>query len=76
VLQSDRDAVGAVSATPGDRPHWSAETVYVAGNEVEIDGKAFRAKWWTQGEKPEEDPDQPYDHPWEFLGEVPPKTAK
>lgn len=74
VLESDRVAVGS-GKTPSDgsRPRWAGETVYVAGNEVEFEGKAFRAKWWNQGDSPEEDPDQPYDHPWEYLGEVEPK---
>jgi len=74
VLESDRVAIRAVTSASGDRPRWSAEAVYVAGNEVEHDGNAFRARWWTQGVSPREDPDQPYDHPWEFLGEVEPET--
>ncbi|MEO8538678.1 MAG: chitinase [bacterium] len=74
VLESDRVAVRAGTATDGSRPRWSAESVFVAGDEVEYSGKAFKAKWWTQGEAPQEDPDQPYDHPWEYLGEVAPKT--
>ncbi len=71
VLESDREAVrNSTPAPDGERPRWAAETVYVAGDEVEHSGHAFRAKWWTQGDLPEADPDQPYDHPWEYLGEV------
>lgn len=71
VLESDREAVrNSTPAPDGVRPRWAAETVYVAGDEVEHDGHAFRAKWWTQGDLPEADPDQPYDHPWEYLGDV------
>ncbi len=70
VLESDRIAVRAEAPANGARGRWSAESVFVAGDEVEYQGKAFRAKWWTQGDVPQEDPDQPYDHPWEYLGEV------
>ena len=71
VLESDRVAVRAEAPSNGARMRWSAENVFVAGDEVEYQGKAFRAKWWTQGDVPREDPDQPYDHPWEFIGDVP-----
>lgn len=74
VLESDRIAVRAEAPANGARVRWSAESVFVAGDEVEYQGKAFRAKWWTQGEPPQEDPDQAYDHPWEYLGEVTPAT--
>lgn len=74
VLESDRVAVRAGAAADGTRARWSAESVFVAGDEVEYQGKAYRAKWWTQGDAPQEDPDQPYDHPWEYLGEVAAKT--
>lgn len=70
VLESDREAVRAdTPAAGGERPNWSGEKVYIAGDEVQLGGEAFRAKWWTQGDRPDEDPDQPYDHPWEYLGE-------
>lgn len=71
VLESDREAVRSQPvASDGSRPNWVAETVYVAGDEVQHNGQGFRAKWWTQGIPPQEDPDQPYDHPWEYLGEL------
>ncbi|MFJ8826710.1 carbohydrate-binding protein [Streptomyces sp. NPDC102467] len=31
---------------------WSATAVYTAGNEVSYNGHNFKAKWWTQNEKP------------------------
>ncbi|MCF3961079.1 carbohydrate-binding protein [Streptomyces fuscigenes] len=31
---------------------WNATTAYVAGNEVSYSGHAWKAKWWTQNEKP------------------------
>ena len=68
VLESDREAVSADHPVAGARTAWAGEKVYVAGDEVEYQGDVFRAKWWTQGDVPQENPDQPYDHPWEFVG--------
>ncbi|GAA3706259.1 carbohydrate-binding protein [Streptomyces tremellae] len=31
---------------------WNAATAYTAGNEVSYGGHAWKAKWWTQNEKP------------------------
>ncbi|OAI41987.1 hypothetical protein AYO38_03405 [bacterium SCGC AG-212-C10] len=77
VLDSDRDAVRAdAKVVDGTRPKWQAEVVYIAGDEVEFELHAFRAKWWTQGDLPQVDPDQPYDNPWEYLGEVKPPEDK
>lgn len=33
-------------------PAWSASAVYVGGDQVSHDNRAWRAKWWTQGEEP------------------------
>jgi chitodextrinase len=53
------------------RREWNSEAVYVTGDEVTFGSRSvFRAKWWTQAEEPQMDPDQPYDHPWEYLGEL------
>ena len=71
VLESDRQAVQAETpVADSGRPKWSSETIYVAGDEVVYGNQAFRAKWWTQGDTPQADPDRPYDHPWEYLGRV------
>ncbi len=71
VLDSD---VVAIRSTPkvveGNWEEWDGDDVYVAGDEVELDGQVYRASWWTQGDRPELDPDRPFDHPWEHLGEV------
>ncbi len=76
VLASDREALLSDKKTvTGIRPRWLGEKVYVLGDEVEVNGQAFRAKWWTQGNMPEIDPDQPYDHPWLYLGEIVKETG-
>lgn len=31
---------------------WDSSVVYVGGDEVEYQGKVYRAKWWTQNEEP------------------------
>lgn len=33
--------------------NWSSTQVYVGGNEVTYNGSLYKAKWWTQGEKPD-----------------------
>lgn len=49
------------SVLPNDTPHkeqnsenktWQQSKVYVAGDEVVYEGITYRAKWWTQGERP------------------------
>ncbi len=71
VLELDRAAIIASKPVAnGTYPRWSGEKVYVAGDVAQHDTSVFRAKWWTQGTQPQEDPDQPYDHPWEYLGEA------
>jgi chitinase len=70
VLEIDREIARARVADAKDRPNWNSESVYLAGDEVEYEDQVFRAKWWTQANVPQEDPDQPYDHPWEYIGDV------
>ena len=70
VLPGDGAALRTV-ANEGGQPRWSGETVYVAGDEIIHDGTAFRARWWTQGDEPLENPDRAFDHPWEFVGDAP-----
>ncbi len=41
---------------------WSAEAVYTGGETVSYNGRLYRAKWWTQGEKPDSS------DVWEDLG--------
>lgn len=36
----------------GQAEAWSAGKAYVAGDKVIFENKAYEAKWWTQGEKP------------------------
>jgi chitinase len=77
VLDADRQAMAeAKEVVDGQWPKYSAGVVYTAGDEVEYSNRIFRAKWWTQGDTPREDPDSPYDHPWEFVGVYDPNVAR
>lgn len=42
----------SATAKPTGRSEWKADAVYVGGDEVTYNGRLYRAKWWTTGEKP------------------------
>lgn len=74
VLDVDADLIEAARPeVDGAWVDWSADAVYVAGDEVRHDDQVFRAEWWTQGVEPDDDPDRPFDHPWSYLGDVAPE---
>lgn len=35
-------------------PEWSPSEVYTGGERVSYDGKIYEARWWTQGERPDQ----------------------
>ena len=70
VLPSDASAAPARVA--GELRRWSADQVYVKGDRVAIGGFAYKARWWTQGDRPQPDPDRPFDMPWTRLGRAAP----
>lgn len=45
-------------------PLWDAEDIYTGGDKVCYGGHIWEAKWWTQGDVPE----QAQDSPWDNLG--------
>ncbi|PJI94778.1 carbohydrate-binding protein [Luteimicrobium subarcticum] len=47
------------TTVPATAP-WSATTVYRGGERVTYGGAAYRARWWTLGEKPGVDPFGPW----------------
>ncbi|MCM3340398.1 glycosyl hydrolase family 18 protein [Paenibacillus sp. MER TA 81-3] len=62
-----RDAAGNVSpgtsiqvttdsggGTPCSAPSWGENTVYTGGQRVSYSGKIYEAKWWTQGDRPDQ----------------------
>lgn len=45
---------GPINPDPNpDTNNWSSTQVYVGGNEVTYNGSLYKAKWWTQGEQPD-----------------------
>jgi chitinase len=66
VLPSDAQGRQAVdAATP---PRWSGDVVYLRGDRVRHDGFLYEAKWRTQGDEPELDPDLPSASAWTVVG--------
>ncbi|MFT4469500.1 chitinase [Arthrobacter sulfonylureivorans] len=42
-----------VTAPAGTFPEWKIGTVYLKTDRVQLEGRVFEAKWWTQGDSPE-----------------------
>lgn len=69
VTEADLEMLSSESDTDDDQWElWRSETIFLTGDEVEYKGEVFRAGWWSQGDEPQADHDQPYDHPWVLLG--------
>jgi len=45
---------------------WTASRVFVSGDVVVHDGRTYRARWWTRGEKPKKS--EKKFGPWELIG--------
>ena len=66
VLPSDaRGRTAADAATP---PRWSDDVVYLRGDQVRHAGFLYEAKWRTQADEPELDPDLPSAAAWTVVG--------
>ncbi|MFG1191044.1 fibronectin type III domain-containing protein [Xanthobacter flavus] len=49
---------GGTTETPPpviEAPHWSADAVYTAGDQVTVGHVVYEAKWWTLGSNPQDD---------------------
>src|SRR5690606_40997176 len=53
---SSSSSVGSSSSTGGaacsNVPVWNANTIYTQGNQAQLNGTRYEAKWWTQGDNP------------------------
>ena len=49
----------------GDIPGWNSSKAYFCGDKVVYNGKIYEAKWWSQGENPEEQGEY---GPWKYIG--------
>ena len=65
VLPSDARSAAAAGAA---NPRWSADSVYLRGDRVRHDGFLYEAKWRTQAQEPQLDPDRPDASPWTVIG--------
>ncbi|MEM1325557.1 MAG: Ig-like domain-containing protein [Bacteroidota bacterium] len=64
-----RIATCAAVADPcGGLPNWDENTVYVGGDEVQLNGKKYLANFWTQGDNPETN-NAPFGQPWILQGD-------
>jgi len=55
---------------PGTYPTWDADTVYTRGERVLLDGVAYSAKWWTQGDSPTAPSTRDDPSPWMAVSEA------
>lgn len=57
---SSATTVSSVAASTGGScvgiANWSASTVYWGNDRAQLNGVKYRAKWWTQGENPAQNP--------------------
>lgn len=61
---------------PGEQPRWTIDQVYLKGDRVSHDGFVYEAKWWTQGDEPQPDPDRPADAAWSLVGRAGPESQR
>lgn len=73
---ADRPAPAAAPAPVVDDPAtspypiWRAQRIYEAGRKVVWHGNVYEAKWWTQGDLPDEPVVNVWDTPWRYIGPV------
>lgn len=63
VLPGDKP-VKILSLPPGTYPIWQGQAIYNEGDRVLLNGVAYEAKWWTQGESPATAAANPDNSPW------------
>jgi chitinase len=62
------DATDRTAADAAGPPRWSADAVYLRDDRVRHDGFLYEAKWRTQAEEPQLDPDLPDASAWTVVG--------
>lgn len=65
VLAGDAETSDPPTAPPGSAPAWKTGVDYDTGDRVQFEGRLYRASWWTRGEEPGADVDNPWESPWE-----------
>ena len=51
-------------------PIWSEDSAFLAGNKVVWHGNVYQAKWWTQGDVPDDPVALEWETPWVLIGPV------
>jgi chitinase len=51
-------------------PQWSAAADYPLGYQVVENGEIYQAKWYTSGDDPAAQVQNPWQTPWELIGPV------
>jgi chitinase len=66
------DTTPPVVDNPATSPYpvWRSQRVYESGAKVVWHGNVYEAKWWTQGDLPDEPVVNIWDTPWRYVGPV------
>ena len=64
----DEDAVDDPATSP--YPIWNATASYPAGSKVVWHRAVYEAKWWTEGDVPDDPVLQEFETPWRLIGPV------
>jgi chitinase len=72
VTTSDSNATELPDDDPATSPYqiWSDSGTYLAGTKVVWHRNVYKAKWWTQGNMPDDPVLQTWETPWELIGPV------
>ena len=62
--ESDNTSDSSEDEGTGDIPAWDSSKAYFKGDRVVYKGKIYEAKWWTQGDIPDE---QDQWGPWKYM---------
>ncbi|MBP5446139.1 MAG: hypothetical protein J6Y28_08215 [Acholeplasmatales bacterium] len=62
--ESDNTSDSSEDEGTGDIPAWDSSKAYFKGDKVVYKGKIYEAKWWTQGDIPDE---QDQWGPWKYI---------
>lgn len=58
---------GCTTAIEDNLTDWDTNGEYWGGTIVSYEDSCYQAKWWTRGDTPDPDPENPWDTPWELL---------
>lgn len=72
VTVADKDETESVVDDPDTSPYpiWSENNAYLQGTKVVWRRHVYQAKWWTQGDVPDNPVLQTWETPWELIGPV------